>query len=190
MLWMSGFIHFSIDALFYFCSVWVQNRNVLSSEGKFALHCRNNGYNSMNLNTCKLACAWWDWWENYEAEWRICVGRASENRARRAWCAEAKIFKWMNEWKKYFGLHTLRWSPKFFSDALCVGKLTSIASDNGLSPGRRQAIIWNIAGIMSIGSLGTNFSEILIEIQTFSLKKIRLKMSSAKCRPFASASMC
>ena len=51
---------------------------------------------------------------------------------------------------------------------ICVGKLTSIASDNGLSPGRRQAIIWNIAGIMLIGPLGTNCSEILIEIQTFS----------------------
>ena len=45
---------------------------------------------------------------------------------------------------------------------LCVSKLTSIASNNGLSPGRRQAIIWNNAGILLIGSLGTNFSEILI----------------------------
>ena len=67
---------------------------------------------------------------------------------------------------------------------ICVDKLTSIASDNGVSPGRRQAIIWNIAGIMLIGPLGTNFSDILIEIQTFSLKKIRLKKSSAKRRPF------
>ena len=67
---------------------------------------------------------------------------------------------------------------------LCVSKLTSIASDNGLSPGRRQAIIWNNAGILLIGPLGTNFSEILIEIHIFSLKKIRLKMSSAKCCSF------
>ena len=29
---------------------------------------------------------------------------------------------------------------------ICVGKLTIIGSDNGLSPGRRQAIIWTIAG--------------------------------------------
>ena len=41
-----------------------------------------------------------------------------------------------------------------------------------------------MAEIMLIGPLETNFSEILIEIQTFSFKKIRLKMSSAKCRPF------
>ena len=46
---------------------------------------------------------------------------------------------------------------------ICVSKLTIIASDNGLSPGRRQAIIWTNAGILSIGPLGTNFSEILIE---------------------------
>ena len=67
---------------------------------------------------------------------------------------------------------------------LCISKLTSIASDNGLSPRRHQAIIWNSAGISLIGPLGTNFSEISIEIHTFSLKKICLKMSSAKCRPF------
>ena len=65
-----------------------------------------------------------------------------------------------------------------------VGKLTIIASDNGLSPGRRQTIIWTNAGILLIGPLGTNFNEILIEIHTFSLKKMPLKMSSAKWRPF------
>ena len=65
-----------------------------------------------------------------------------------------------------------------------VSKLTIIGSDNALSPGRRQAIIWTSAGILFIGSLGTNFSEILIGIQTFSFKKMLLKMSSAKWRPF------
>ena len=37
---------------------------------------------------------------------------------------------------------------------------------------------------MLIGPLGTNFSEILIGIKTFSFKKMPLKMSSAKWRPF------
>ena len=60
---------------------------------------------------------------------------------------------------------------------------------NGLSPGWRQAIIWTNAGILSIGTLGTNFSEILIKILTFSLKIMHLKKSSAKWRPFVSASM-
>ena len=66
----------------------------------------------------------------------------------------------------------------------CVSKLTIIDSDNGLSPGRRQAIIWTNAGILLIGHLGTNFSEILIEILTFPFKKMSLKVSSAKWRPF------
>ena len=63
----------------------------------------------------------------------------------------------------------------------CV-KLTSIGSDNGLSP--YLDIVWTNAGILLIGLLGTNFFEILIEIQTFSFKKMHLMMSSAKWRPF------
>ena len=47
-----------------------------------------------------------------------------------------------------------------------VSKITIIGSDNGLSPGRRQAIIWTNAGILLIG------------------KKIHLQMSSVKCLPF------
>ena len=59
-----------------------------------------------------------------------------------------------------------------------------IGSDNGLSPVRRQAIIATNAGIMLMGPLGTNFSEILIGIQTFSFNKLHLKTSSAKWRIF------
>ena len=51
---------------------------------------------------------------------------------------------------------------------ICVSKRTSVGSDNGLL----------------IGPLGTNFSENLIEIHIFSFKKIHLKMSSGKRRPF------
>ena len=67
---------------------------------------------------------------------------------------------------------------------ICVGKLTIIGWDNGLLPDRRQAIIWTNDGILLIGPWGTNFSEILIEILTFSFKKMRLKVSSAKRWPF------
>ena len=67
---------------------------------------------------------------------------------------------------------------------ICVSKLTIIGSDNGLSPGQRQTIIWPNAGILLIRTLGTNFREILSEIRTFSFKKIHLKMSSGKRRPF------
>ena len=67
---------------------------------------------------------------------------------------------------------------------ICVNKLTIIGSDNGLSPGRRQAIIWTNDGILLIAPLGTNFSEILIEIYIFSFKKMHLKMSSGNWQPF------
>ena len=61
---------------------------------------------------------------------------------------------------------------------ICVSKIIIIGSDNGLSPGRRQAIIWTNAGILLIGPLET------IEIYGFSLKKMHLKMLSAKWRIF------
>ena len=67
---------------------------------------------------------------------------------------------------------------------ICISKLTIIGSDNGLSPGRCQAIIWTNDGILLIGPKGTNVSEILNEIQTFSFKKMHLKMSSGKWQPF------
>ena len=67
---------------------------------------------------------------------------------------------------------------------ICVGNLTIIGSDNGLWPGRCQDIIWTNVIIMLIGPLGTNFSKIQIEIITFSFNKMRLKLYSAKWRPF------
>ena len=70
---------------------------------------------------------------------------------------------------------------------ICVIEISIIGSDNGLSPGRRQAIIWNNAGILLIGSLGTNFSEILIRIQTFiyenALENVVCEMASILSRP-------
>ena len=48
---------------------------------------------------------------------------------------------------------------------------------------QRQAIIYTNAGLLSIGRLGTNFSEILIKLQNFSFTKMHLKIPSAKWRP-------
>ena len=67
---------------------------------------------------------------------------------------------------------------------ICVSKLTIIGSDNGLLPGGRQVIIWTNDGILLIGTLETNFREILSKIHIFSLKKVPLKLSSAKWQPF------
>ena len=45
---------------------------------------------------------------------------------------------------------------------ICISKLTVISSDNGLSPSRRQTIIWANAETLVIWHLGTNFIEIEI----------------------------
>ena len=55
---------------------------------------------------------------------------------------------------------------------ICIGNLTIICSDSGLSPDWCQAIIWTNAGTLLHGPLWTNFSEISIEIPIFSLKKM------------------
>ena len=70
------------------------------------------------------------------------------------------------------------------------GNLIIIGSDNDLLPGRRQTIIWTNAWILLIGTLGTNFSEMLIEILAFSLKKCVWKCRLWNGGHFASASMC
>ena len=69
---------------------------------------------------------------------------------------------------------------------ICVNNLTITGSDNGLSPGWRQAIIWTNAWILLARPLGTNFSEFLIKILTFSFKK---KMRLRSGVHFVSASM-
>ena len=91
------------------------------------------------------------------------------------WCKRLKFFI-----MKDMGLVT-HWGRVTH---ICVSKLIIIGSDNGLSPGRRQAIIWTNAGILLIGPLGTNFSEISSKIHIFSFNKMHLKKSSGIWQPF------
>ena len=67
---------------------------------------------------------------------------------------------------------------------ICISNLTIIGSDNGFSPSRCQAIFATNFGILLIRPLWIKFREILIEIDTFSFKKMYLKMSSTKWHPF------
>ena len=82
----------------------------------------------------------------------------------------ARLLCWAAACKKFVML--THWGPVTH---ICVSNLTIIGSDNGLSPSRRQAIIWTNAGIL--------FSEILFEVLTFSFKNMHLKMSG-NGRPF------
>ena len=67
---------------------------------------------------------------------------------------------------------------------ICVSKLTIIGSDNGLSPGRHQAIIWTNAGILLIGPLGTNFNRnSYIFIQENPFETVVWKMAAILSRP-------
>ena len=68
---------------------------------------------------------------------------------------------------------------------------SSIDSDNGLLPDRRQTITRTNAHPLSIRPIETNFGEILIYIQIFSFKKLHLSnvTSSAKWRTFCPGKM-
>ena len=95
-------------------------------------------------------------------------------------CFETK--RW---WKRYHTWYQTALLTHWGQVAhMCVGNLTIIGSDNGLSPGRRQVIIWTSVGILLIWRLGTNASETLIEIIALSFRKMRLNVSFAKRQPF------
>ena len=71
---------------------------------------------------------------------------------------------------------------------ICVRKLTIIGTDNGLSPGRRQAIIWNNAAILLIGTLSNTlqwnrcrYLYIFIQENTFEI--FVWKMAAILSRP-------
>ena len=59
---------------------------------------------------------------------------------------------------------------------VCVSNLSIFGSDNGLSPDRRQSIIWTNGGMLLTGPLETHSSAIF--------KKMHLKLSSGNWRPF------
>ena len=73
---------------------------------------------------------------------------------------------------------------------ICTSNLTIIGSDNGLVPGWHQAIIWTNDGILLVGPIATNFSEILIKIHIFSFNAMHLNMSSAKMAAILSLIQC
>ena len=93
------------------------------------------------------------------------------------WCNLTLILILLCQSLQYYGVVRMILTHWGRVTHICVNKLTIIGSDNGLEPGRRQAIIWTNAEILLIGPLGTNFSEIVIDIWTFSFKKMQLKMS-------------
>ena len=72
---------------------------------------------------------------------------------------------------------------------VCVSTLTIIGSDNGLSPGRCQTILWTNR-VLLIRTSVTNFSETFSEIHIFSFNKCIWKCRLQNGGHFVSASMC
>ena len=69
---------------------------------------------------------------------------------------------------------------------ICVSKLTIVGSDNGLSPGRRQAIIRTNAGLLWIGTLGLQWNlkqNSYIFIQENAFENVVWKMAAILSRP-------
>ena len=105
-----------------------------------------------------------------------------------------EAFTWGRFRRKMWSGHSLKctwksclshWGQVMYK---CIRKLTIIGSDNGLSPGQRQAIIWLNAGILLIRPLRTNFSEILnrisyIFIQENAFEKVIWKRGAILYRP-------
>ena len=90
------------------------------------------------------------------------------------WCCRS-LAKWQTVEKNLFNWYIATTSYKrlIVEAKWCMYasvKEPSFDSENDLAPGRRQAILWTNAGILLIGPLETNFSEIIIGIQQFSFK--------------------
>ena len=72
----------------------------------------------------------------------------------------------------------------YFTSNISLGYTLNIFNVRLITPDRRQAIIWTNTGLFLIEPLETNVSEILIEIYTFSFKKMHLKISFVKWQSF------
>ena len=69
---------------------------------------------------------------------------------------------------------------------ICASKLTIIGTDNDLSLGRRQAIIWTNAGILLTRNFRTDVSESLSKIHTFSFTQMSLDICEMAATLFQS----
>ena len=72
----------------------------------------------------------------------------------------------------------------------CVNKLSIISSNNGLSHGRRQAIIWTNARILLIGPLGTKFNDIYSKFIHFHSRRYFWKYRLENNGHLVSVSIC
>ena len=66
---------------------------------------------------------------------------------------------------------------------ICVGDLTIIGSDNGLTPGQHQSTIWTNAGILLIRTLGNLKRNSYTPIKENAFENVVWKMAAILSRP-------
>ena len=178
------------NSLTYGCMTSFRRKNIPSELTNVAVDLLSETYNCYLMHVA-IVLDFSDWWISIVISRHVdklytcnpfatCDTVASFSKAvlrHFQWCRF--IFISIDVWGLYYQL--THWGRVTH---ICVSKSTIIGSDNGVSPGQRQAIVWTNAGILLIRTEGKYFSEILSENRIFSFKKMDLKMSSAKLRPF------
>ena len=106
-------------------------------------------------------------------------------------CLPNPVWNKISEQSRIIMHRSVHWTHRGRVTQTCISltKLTIVGSDNGLPPGRRQAIIRTNAGILLIGTLGTNFSEMFIEVHIFHSRKCIWKCHLRNVGHFAPSSM-
>ena len=96
--------------------------------------------------------------------WQVSSYWSREKRSlyNRVWLHRVHIY----DISTYWSLELTHWGRVTH---ICASQVTVVGSDNGLSPDRRQAIIWTNAEILLIEPLRTTLSDMLIEVDTFSI---------------------
>ena len=94
------------------------------------------------------------------------------------------LYAWIDSIKSHLFTH---WG---WMTHICISNHSVIGSDNGLSPDRRQAIIWTNAEILLTEPLVTNFSKILSKLIHLHSRKCIWKCRLENGDHFVSASMC
>ena len=116
---------------------------------------------------CSFEWKRWELWQDLEI-----ILLMTYQFSLKLWLSDSKVTKIHQKYSHNYLMHTCFTSPTNVYHwgrvtQIYVSKLTIIGSDNGLSPRRYQAIIWTNVGILFMGPLWTNISEIQVNRNSY-----------------------
>ena len=124
------------------------------------IHCGRNKMTAILLTIFSNAFSWMKTYEfQLKFHWNMFLNGLIDNKSALVQIMAShrtgnKRIIWSNNDPVHWpGLNELIHWDRVTDIYICVRKLTIIGQDNGLSPGRRQAIIWTNAGMFLIGPL-------------------------------------